>query len=1113
MLHFIAMSYQRRARRNAHLKGETSPGDASDSGVKTIADAPKSPPAADVLDPFAKTEVQVAGEELRVAVGAPTAVAASPAAEQDPEIPAAFYARFEAFEFLGRGGMGVVYKARDIRLGRDVAVKLIFGGDTQFGANVLREARSQARIVHEHVCEVYEVGTIDHVRYIVMQLIRGDSLDKAKATMALEEKVRVIRQVADALHEAHRLGMIHRDVKPANIMIERGEDGSWRPYMMDFGLAREVGDSGATVSGTLMGTPAFMAPEQAAGKVRTLDRRTDVYGLGATLYDLLVNRPPLEAEGLGALLHAIVHDVPLAPRQIDSELPLDLDAIVMRCLEKHPASRYESAKVLGDELQRFLDGEPVLALKRARLYALWRRVRRNKLRLTIAAISIVVVSTFVGGWLRARQLAERQASLSRELGENVKEIEFFLRNAHGMPLHDVGRERTIVRRKLERVDALMRAAGDIGRGPGHYALGRGHLALQDYAQALEHLQEASGAGYSSSELDYALGLTLGEIFRKELAQTRRLEGERKKQRIAEIEALYKQPALVHLGKALGESLESPAYAAGLIAFYEGRFEEALAKGREAFDKAPWFYEAKKLEADALFSIGKQYGHDAAFDFEKMSKWYGEADAAYRVAADMGRSDPSIHVAICDLKTKTMNGIFEKGASVAAVFEEAKAACDHAILANPEDNASYLQHAEAYANYVWRIRATDFDAAFAEALPVVQEALRRNPDSAMASYFEASLWRTQAVIVGRVKDGNVAKSVALAIQRYGEALALDPTFAWARSELCAVLVTRGRLEMHHGNDPQPTWKEAASHCEKVLQDEPRFTPPWRNLLALHETTANYLLGLGKSPDAPVRAGRKAIEAAQKLTATDIGLVRFASRFAIVEATYAIEAFQDPTTALERLDAIAAEGAGKAPENTIGWIRAESALLRARYRASKDLDPSTEVSTARRLIAPFLVSSPRVVAYRLKAVETDIIGMQWALRKDALEPEDVAGVLGSLTPFIDKNADEPALYIDIATLHTLVAEALMHRKKDPSFALAKGFAAVEQALGIHPKWAPAYRMQGYLWSLRAMHATEKALKRQYAQQALDAFDKAIALNPLLERQVHTRRAEMRAIAEET
>ncbi|HEU4532553.1 MAG TPA: serine/threonine-protein kinase, partial [Polyangiaceae bacterium] len=465
-------------------------------------------------------------------------------------IPPSLYGRFEAFRLLGRGGAGEVYRARDFRLGRDVAIKLLFGADPERGTSLLREARSQARITHENVCEVYEAGVADRVRFIVMQLIEGAPLNRAKAEMTLEERVGVVRRVASALHAAHQLGLVHRDVKPSNVMVERGEDGAWKPYIMDFGLAREAGDSGRTTTGAIAGTPSFMAPEQALGKVRSLDRRTDVYGLGATLYDLVAGRPPFVAETVLGLLEKIRSEEATPPRAVDRNVPRDLDAIVLKCLEKQPGARYESARALGDDLQRFLDGDPVLARGGA-LYGWRRRARRHKGKVALAAAALLAALLVAGLWLRARRAAAEQATLARELGESVKEMELFLRAAHGMPLHDVERERDVVRARLRDIEARMASAGRAGEGPGHYAIGRGLLALQEPAAALDRLGRAAAAGYGSPGLDYARGVALSALYKRALDETKRLQpAALREARVAAIEAEYKRPALAHLRAAL-----------------------------------------------------------------------------------------------------------------------------------------------------------------------------------------------------------------------------------------------------------------------------------------------------------------------------------------------------------------------------------------------------------------------------------------------------------------------------------------------------------------------------------------------------------------------------------
>ncbi|MCU0684393.1 MAG: serine/threonine protein kinase, partial [Polyangiaceae bacterium] len=789
-------------------------------------------------------------------------LAESEAAAAEHAIPPSLYGRFEAFQLLGRGGAGEVYRARDFRLGRDVAVKLLFGADPERGTSLLREARSQARLAHENVCEVYEAGVADRVRFIVMQLIEGAPLDRAKAEMTLEERVRVVRQVASALHAAHQLGLVHRDVKPSNVMVERGEDGAWKPYIMDFGLAREAGDSGRTTTGAIAGTPSFMAPEQALGKVRSLDRRTDVYGLGATLYDLVAGRPPFVAESVLGLLEKIRGEEVVPPRAVDRDVPRDLDAIVLKCLEKQPGARYESARALGDDLQRFLDGDPVLA-RRGTLYALLRRARRHKAKVALAAAALLATLLVAGLWLRARRAAAEQATFARELGESVKEMELFLRGAHGLPLHDVERERDVVRARLRAIEARMAMGGRAGRGPGHYALGRGLLALQEPGAALAHLEKAAAEGYGSPGLDYAWGVALSALYKRALEETKRIQtASLRAARVAALEAQYKRPALVHLRAALAGTIEAPAYVEGLIALYEGHHDEALAKAREAFAKAPWLFEAKKLEGDVLFAAGSRYGHDAAFDYDAMTRWFGQAAEAYAVAADMGRSDPAVHEAACELWTQAMYGASAHGAPARPAFEAATAACGRAIVASPRGATAYVKLAWAHNAFAWNVATgelahEDPEAAIGAAVARAEEAARRAPDDPFARYVAGATWRTRALHASN-RGLDVAPAVDHAIAAYEEALRLEPGFLWALNELCSSLTVRGRREAMRGGDPQRSIDEAVARCDRAVELDHEFLFPMANKVFALLTMVEYLSAAKRSPEGAIGAALEAVE---------------------------------------------------------------------------------------------------------------------------------------------------------------------------------------------------------------------------------------------------------------
>ena len=210
----------------------------------------------------------------------PEARAREERAAEVPAFPVSGWERYQCVRFLGEGGMGRVFLARDPRLNRSVALKFVRGDDPGLTQRFLAEARAQARVNHERVCKVYEVGEVQGRVYIAMQFIEGRTLGALAPELSVEQKALLLREASEGVHEAHRVGLIHRDLKPSNIMVERAEDGTLRPYVMDFGLARDWTE-GATLTGAVMGTPQYMSPEQARGEVSRLDRRTDVYSLGA----------------------------------------------------------------------------------------------------------------------------------------------------------------------------------------------------------------------------------------------------------------------------------------------------------------------------------------------------------------------------------------------------------------------------------------------------------------------------------------------------------------------------------------------------------------------------------------------------------------------------------------------------------------------------------------------------------------------------------------------------------------------------------------------------------------------------------------------------------------
>ncbi len=335
-----------------------------------------------------------------------------------PEVPAPRLPDdYELVGEVGRGGMGVVYRAHQRSLGRDVAIKVLRPGDLVFGDALRRfrsEARNLARLRHRHIVSVHDLGeSPDGTVWFAMDLIDGSTLadELARARRFLPSRaVRTLRQVAAAVVHAHSHGIVHRDLKPQNVLLDAAGDA----FVVDFGLARDVAAAGVrTVTGELLGTPAYMSPEQAAGRGDGVGEASDVWALGALLYELLTGRGPFAGKPLHETIRAILEDEPIAPRQLDARIPAALEAICLKALRKRPADRYPTALAFVEELERFADGREVLARPPSRVSRLWRGVQRRATSLAVAAIAVVGTLAVGSLWLPSWQRQELLAAAER----------------------------------------------------------------------------------------------------------------------------------------------------------------------------------------------------------------------------------------------------------------------------------------------------------------------------------------------------------------------------------------------------------------------------------------------------------------------------------------------------------------------------------------------------------------------------------------------------------------------------------------------------------------------------------------------------------------------------
>jgi tetratricopeptide (TPR) repeat protein len=335
---------------------------------------------------------------------------------------------------LGRGGMGVVYKARQTALNRLVALKMIRGRD-QAGpedrARFRREAESVARLRHPNIVQIYEVGEHDRLPYFSLELCRGGSLAERLRHGPLQPRAAaaVVAQLARAMQAAHEHNIIHRDLKPSNVLLAEGPEvplGDCTVKVSDFGLAKQLDASGHTEPGQVVGTPSYMAPEQAAGKGWEVSPAADVYALGAVLYACLTGDPPFQGASSFDILRQVVADEPVPPSQRNRLCPRDLETICLKCLRKRPAERYESARQLAEDLRRHLEGKPILARRAGWLERLVKWARRSPAQaVAVAAAAACVVALIVALSTQVRLLARDLEEGRRQGGLRARAEELY----------------------------------------------------------------------------------------------------------------------------------------------------------------------------------------------------------------------------------------------------------------------------------------------------------------------------------------------------------------------------------------------------------------------------------------------------------------------------------------------------------------------------------------------------------------------------------------------------------------------------------------------------------------------------------------------------------------
>jgi serine/threonine-protein kinase len=998
---------------------------------------------------------------------------ARPTGSRDRLFPVGDWDRYEFESLLGQGGMGLVYKARDRRLNRTVALKFLRGDDEQMTQRFLQEARAQSRIDHPNVCKVHEVGEVEGMPYIAMQYIPGESLKAARFKLNLEERVRVMRDVAEAVHAAHRLGIIHRDLKPGNVLMEKTETGELKPIVMDFGLARDLKScDGLTETGMILGTPSYMSPEQAEGRMKHLDRRSDVYSLGAMLYELLVGRPPFEAEtGLQVILK-VVQEEPVPPRRLAPEIPADLDAIAMKCLEKDLSRRYDSAQALATDLQRYLDGEPISAQHVTWRHRLVKKARKHKALVAVGAAALAGMLAIGGFAMYGQYISREKERYAQQFGEDAYRIESELRFAYMSPTHDIRPQRERAKKQMEDIRKRMEQVGRVADGAGNYALGRGYLALYDYDNAKLHLEKAQAAGFSAPGLDFALGRVAGEFFRRRMRDADALPDKAAREAcVRELEQEFLRPALKQLNaycqSGVSTQYGETLYVNGLIAFYRMDYDEALEKAREASRQLPWYAEAKKLEGDIFLAKGFQLYLKA--DYSGAIDLYDRAEVAFREGSDISRSDVAIFEGLARRWANTLDARRFDGKPFLAERAKLVEAADRILDADPENSLAYTMKCRAG----WLILGGKSDgmtppggdevAEGDAAVTFGEQAIRFNPANAYAYSNLGMAYLAKARCDGH-RGRDPRETIQRAIAVCEQSVKLSPeSFAYANN-LAVAYAAMAEFRVDHGEDPEQAFAGAISNYRRVFELSPDNLILMNNIASAYVDKGRGEIRFGRDPRASLEQARAHFE---RLAALNPRRVEVPVALADIQgqyAKYALRTGQDATPYLE---------AGRRFLNQVDVVQLDD--KRDRYRL--------------------------VVMGRLETMAAEA-----ALRSGTSPEAHFLAAEGALARVQSQGMADPGTLETVAELYRWKAEWRMTNRRSADSEIMRGLGVIAKARSSGTATPELTAMHGVLLCLRAR--TQQGPDRvRTAKAATEALESALRVNPTLQSECGELLAEVR------
>jgi len=927
---------------------------------------------------------------------------------------------------------------------------------------------------------------------------------------------------------------------------ERGTK-RYRPVIMDFGLAREQHEGkGLTATGTMMGTPAYMPPEQARGETDLIDRRSDVYSLGATLYELLAGRPPFDGSSMVDILFKVMNHQPQALRSVLTNIPEPLETIVSKCLHKEPFRRYPTAQALAEDLERFLRGEPIQGKRLSAVHQLSWQAKRNKpVTSLLLLLTALVIGTFAyfmqvrARRLEAELLAKQQDEEHQLVAQEVEQILWLTRLMYTLPLHDITKQKEQLRSSLKVIAKNTLTDSTRLSARNRYALGRCYFALHDLHLAKKYFDEAQKAGLSSAEYNFAQFRLLDSLYRKELEKTERKDSSKKtgkedadaavaatedfKARKDQIEAEFSQKIQPYLGNIQELPTLSNYYLKALIEYYNHNYNQAIENAFKAEQEVPWFYESAQLAGDiynsvAIDNLTRNKLNEAESNFRS-------AIQCYERAINIARSDPQLYESLANVRNSLMGIEIFHLTDPDISRKKAVEAAESINQILPSEGRANIQIAQSYIIY-GRFLQTTSSTNLKERLDATQKAIsageqaslmfktkNRGHDfsgasSSIASFNELEANRLtaealmQKVSVLNQKEKNsdeVASALGQADSILSEAVKANQNDLSLYTSMLNLRRLQAQRLQKQGKDPTDIIDDATKH----------IVPPGLNIgqseyltqrLLLYLILARYNLDHGKSSEKLIHDAQELISSFQKTK--DYRAQTILGSLFCIQASYCLDAHcnvDEPRVEAQRFAEESKINSNKnwfRPYVVSVWAYAINAMSIYQNKQSP-----LEITKLGRNAARECLERINDSSCYAHLATLELADAYWYLS----QRKNVDGLLKSAQAAAEAAVDRAsetqkydALFA-LARVHYLAVQSLFAERAPPRKrlidAIGKGLEVVEKALTNRRDKPQALALKGALLFRRGKLAKTAVERLKFLQQAHQAF-KAAKNNPLQE-----------------